>query len=439
MIDGDFHELTSNAPPADAADDVRHKNPFDRHAELVLFMEPHTAAGVLTQDGVTQIAYHKYKAGEYTRLDSILNPIWTRLTDLLPMWLAPNMVTTLGGLHCLVAYLITWWYSPNFQGGVPDFACLINGYCIFSYYTLDCMDGKQARRTGSSSPLGQLFDHGMDCLCLQQHISMCMAWLSLTEADSVWFWGAQASLQFSFFMAQWEEYYTGVLPHATGNLGVTEVNYGLAAASLLNGVLIRDRTEFYSRRVDVPEAIAKTSFWSSVLDFFGNEGDPSQIRVKHLVLMGWFIMVTMLCILSLGRVMTQTSGKRVSALSKLLSPALLCAAPFFVDPDILSRECRWFSLAFGLALTQITIKTIVFSMARQAMAAIQVDDVLPLTLCAAWIKYDDRWKDPGITLLLKVVTVCYGIRIVRWTHAAFAQICERLDINLFIIKKAKSN
>ena len=32
------------------------------------------------------------------------------------------------------------------------------------YVHLDCLDGKQARRTKSSSPLGQLFDHGCDAL-----------------------------------------------------------------------------------------------------------------------------------------------------------------------------------------------------------------------------------------------------------------------------------
>jgi ethanolaminephosphotransferase len=29
-------------------------------------------------------------------------------------------------------------------------------------YTLDGIDGKQARRTGTSTPLGELFDHGLD-------------------------------------------------------------------------------------------------------------------------------------------------------------------------------------------------------------------------------------------------------------------------------------
>ena len=33
---------------------------------------------------------------------------------------------------------------------------------LFLSHTLDGIDGKQARRTGTSSPLGELFDHGCD-------------------------------------------------------------------------------------------------------------------------------------------------------------------------------------------------------------------------------------------------------------------------------------
>lgn len=35
---------------------------------------------------------------------------------------------------------------------------------ITSYQTMDAIDGKQARRTGSAGPLGQLFDHGCDSI-----------------------------------------------------------------------------------------------------------------------------------------------------------------------------------------------------------------------------------------------------------------------------------
>jgi phosphatidylglycerophosphate synthase len=37
-------------------------------------------------------------------------------------------------------------------------------FCISTYLNLDSIDGKQARRTGTSSPLGELFDHGCDAI-----------------------------------------------------------------------------------------------------------------------------------------------------------------------------------------------------------------------------------------------------------------------------------
>lgn len=38
------------------------------------------------------------------------------------------------------------------------------GVAYFLYIICDNTDGKQARRTGSSSPLGMLIDHGMDSI-----------------------------------------------------------------------------------------------------------------------------------------------------------------------------------------------------------------------------------------------------------------------------------
>jgi ethanolaminephosphotransferase len=41
---------------------------------------------------------------------------------------------------------------------------LLSAVSVVVYVHLDCLDGRQARRTKSSSPLGQLFDHGCDAL-----------------------------------------------------------------------------------------------------------------------------------------------------------------------------------------------------------------------------------------------------------------------------------
>ena len=35
---------------------------------------------------------------------------------------------------------------------------------LFIYQSLDAIDGKQARRTGTNNPLGEFFDHGCDAV-----------------------------------------------------------------------------------------------------------------------------------------------------------------------------------------------------------------------------------------------------------------------------------
>lgn len=53
-------------------------------------------------------------------------------------------------------------FSRLFQA--PTWAYLACALGLFIYQSLDAIDGKQARRTNSSTPLGELFDHGCDSL-----------------------------------------------------------------------------------------------------------------------------------------------------------------------------------------------------------------------------------------------------------------------------------
>ena len=59
----------------------------------------------------------------------------------------------------------------NFRNGHKENSFQIPGWIpvmvavgMFIYQTLDAIDGKQARRTGSSNALGELFDHGCDSI-----------------------------------------------------------------------------------------------------------------------------------------------------------------------------------------------------------------------------------------------------------------------------------
>jgi choline/ethanolamine phosphotransferase len=50
---------------------------------------------------------------------------------------------------------------------------------IFLYQSLDAIDGKQARRTNSSSPLGELFDHGCDSVSTSNLLSSSVVFFSI--------------------------------------------------------------------------------------------------------------------------------------------------------------------------------------------------------------------------------------------------------------------
>jgi hypothetical protein len=134
---------------------------YDDHEQHVWLLEPAIPQGhnVLTAAGADNIAHHKYKGGAYTALDSFLSPnVWEPLTQALPLWLAPNLITTIGGCFCLMSYLVSSYILPAGIDAVdlPRWLFAFNGLCLAIYYTFDCCDGKQARRTKSSSPLGQL-------------------------------------------------------------------------------------------------------------------------------------------------------------------------------------------------------------------------------------------------------------------------------------------
>lgn len=68
----------------------------------------------------------------------------------------------------VINYIMIAFYDYDFtiahkEGfSIPRWVLIITGINVFVAYTLDGIDGKHARRTGSSSPVGELFDHGLD-------------------------------------------------------------------------------------------------------------------------------------------------------------------------------------------------------------------------------------------------------------------------------------
>lgn len=108
---------------------------------------------------------HKYNCTSDSLLDKLLQVWWCWLVSKTPLYIAPNLLTIVGLFVNVLTSLILIWYSPDAKSDAPRWCYLSCAVGLFIYQSLDAIDGKQARRTNTSSPLGELFDHGYATGC----------------------------------------------------------------------------------------------------------------------------------------------------------------------------------------------------------------------------------------------------------------------------------
>ncbi|KAI9483091.1 MAG: CDP-alcohol phosphatidyltransferase-domain-containing protein [Benjaminiella poitrasii] len=145
---------------------------------------------------------------------------------------SPNMITLLG-LLTVAVNVVTLFYYTSDLGECPKWVYTTFGIGLFIYQSLDAIDGKQARRTQTSGPLGELFDHGCDALNTTLGV---LTWASSTYLGQSWWTVASlcASLG-NFYLSTWEEYHTGVL-YLGYFSGPVEGVLMLCAVHLISGI-----------------------------------------------------------------------------------------------------------------------------------------------------------------------------------------------------------
>ncbi|KAH9815686.1 ethanolaminephosphotransferase (aminoalcoholphosphotransferase), partial [Teratosphaeria destructans] len=148
----------------------------------------------------------------YARLSSqptLISANWNACVEFLPLWLAPNMVTLLGFFFVIGNIGILELFDPDLLGPKQSWVYFSYAFGVWAYSTMDNIDGKQARRTGTSSGLGELFDHGIDSLncTLASLLETSAMALGATKL------GALTALIpcLPMFFSTWETYHTHTL------------------------------------------------------------------------------------------------------------------------------------------------------------------------------------------------------------------------------------
>eukprot|EP00186_Timspurckia_oligopyrenoides_P004569 CAMPEP_0182447166 /NCGR_PEP_ID=MMETSP1172-20130603/12300_1 /TAXON_ID=708627 /ORGANISM="Timspurckia oligopyrenoides, Strain CCMP3278" /LENGTH=398 /DNA_ID=CAMNT_0024643501 /DNA_START=183 /DNA_END=1376 /DNA_ORIENTATION=- len=181
----------------------------------------------------------------------ILAPMYNYFVTLLPLWLAPNVITVLGLTFVFLAQTIQLYYNPLLSDACPRWVYALSGVALWLYQTLDNLDGRQARRTGSSSPLGHLFDHGCDAL----NVTISGLTLASTLRLGPSFWALSLiyfSGYFVFYTATLEEFFTSCLL-----LGIINgPNEGLLIMQGLHLATAVFGSEIWIKTIDVGMGIA---------------------------------------------------------------------------------------------------------------------------------------------------------------------------------------
>jgi phosphatidylglycerophosphate synthase len=97
---------------------------------------------------------------------NVLSPyFYANVVELYPRWLHPNTITCMGFSSTFSMMMLVLNHSPSLKSEAPPWVYGVCSILSFLYMVFDNTDGKQARRIGASSYVGEALDHGVDMAC----------------------------------------------------------------------------------------------------------------------------------------------------------------------------------------------------------------------------------------------------------------------------------
>lgn len=191
----------------------------------------------LSEEEKKTIRHYVYSGGDSSPIYKLILSPWAQfcVDHFVPHSTAPNTITLVGLIVSVAATILTLVLNPDLKPGAPRWLHAITGIAIFAYQTLDNMDGKQARRTGTSSALGMFFDHACDSInagvtIIAMGSVMGTGWTRLLYLPYI------ASF-IPFYLQTWEEFYSHqmILPPFNGPSEGLLMSIGLCAVATILG------------------------------------------------------------------------------------------------------------------------------------------------------------------------------------------------------------
>ncbi|XP_051890864.1 choline/ethanolaminephosphotransferase 1-like isoform X2 [Pristis pectinata] len=364
----------------------------------------------LSRQQLKRLEEHRYRSAGASLLEPLMQVWWEWLVGRLPLWMAPNAITITGLALNVCTTLVLMLYCPTATEQAPLWAYLACALGLFVYQTLDAIDGKQARRTHSSSPLGELFDHGCDSLStVFVVLGICIAVQLGTNPD--WMFFCCFAGVFMFYCAHWQTYVSGTLRF--GIFDITEAQLCIVV-------------------VQVATVVVGPSMWSMPIPVL-------EIQVKIVPALFVVAGAIFSCTNYFTVIFTGGVGKNGSTIAgtSVLSPFLHIGTVITLALMIYKKSTsRLFEnnpclyiLTFGFVSAKITNKLVVAHMTKSEMHLQDTAFVGPGLL------FLDQYFNSFISeyLVLWIALAWSLFDLIRYSVGVCNQIASHLHINIFKI------
>ena len=290
--------------------------------------------------------------------------------------MAPNTVTLLGFLPIFFLFLLSIQFKPamTLNENLPSWFWLLNAVILIFYQTMDAMDGRHARNTGSSSPLGQLFDHGLDSINSFLSSILILTMLNAGELHPIYSLVFLFISGIPFFYSTLEEYYTHCLRLPLIN-GPTE-GILLVAACYIIGFNVDSSFFITPISTTMPRVF---SLFSPLFPFFAQVGTMLGINesiisaylqnlhfVDLLMLSSIFLLVGTLWSILVEVLKHRGSDSFISRFAEFWGQSFPCLLIVFTSihwcftrPDDFTLHRRRFLISIGFYISQISMRLMV--------------------------------------------------------------------------------
>lgn len=366
---------------------------------------------ILNNYQVTKLKKHQYASDNNSILDPYLQPWWNYVVTLVPMWVAPNLITITGLAINMLACLWLLYHCPTAKEEVSGWIPLTLAITMFIYQTLDAIDGKQARRTGSSNALGELFDHGCDSLSNLVISTAGACAMSLGYINPFLMMGYCYLALILFYLSHWQTYVTGRMRF--GRIDATEAQITMMLIMVFT-------------------ATVGTGFWGTkLLGFLPLRYCP---LVFGTICALWSFPPILNKILFEG---TGRNGSTVAGTSVItpIIPLLFVLVPAgylasYSIENVLENNPLRFIMTFGLIGSKITNKLIVAQMTKSELPYLDCIFLGPLLM------YANQTKGPFISegILLSLILLFAIVDYALYCQRICQDICESTGWKVFKIK-----